>query len=279
MLAAFRVDQIKRLTLDLGPEGLHQPASSQFVLDQFTAHQGHTLCADRRRHRVGLIRKHQSGTHIQARYPRQFLPARPIHRPGASRGTAKVDQRMPWQLTRIVQCQKWAASRDEGVVEQLLGHQPGPAAIAITDGDIGRHTIQRHCLMGCVNTQINIGMGFTQHANPGQQPARSDHRRRGEGNGLPYRRIPEPRHCRADAVEGAAEHVLQLTPLGGQLQLTRLAHEQRHAQRLLQPAHLMTDCRGGNRQLLSGLFRTLVTGRRLKGTQGRKGRQFALNHR
>ena len=64
------------------------------------------------------------------------------------------------QLGRIVQAKVRAAGRDKAVVEQLLGHQPRPATVAIANGDIRGDAIQRHRLMGGVDAQVNIRMGI-----------------------------------------------------------------------------------------------------------------------
>jgi len=72
----------------------------------------------------------------------------------------EVDQRVFGQLGYITQAEVRAADRDEGVIEQLLRYQAGPAAVAVADGDIRRDAIQRDRFMGGVETQVDIRMGI-----------------------------------------------------------------------------------------------------------------------
>jgi hypothetical protein len=90
-----------------------------------------------------------------------------MNRGGQGGLRTEVDQRVFGQLGNIPQAEVRAADRDEGVIEQLLRHQPGPAAVTVTDGDVRRDAIQRDWLMGGMEAQIDIRMGIAQQADPG----------------------------------------------------------------------------------------------------------------
>lgn len=80
------------------------------------------------------------------------------------RGSGSVSA---WQIGWIMQAKMRATDGDEGVVEQLLGHQPRPAAVAVADRDICRDPVESHRLVGGVEAQIKVRMGIAQHAYPG----------------------------------------------------------------------------------------------------------------
>ena len=257
---ALRVHEMKRLALYLRPEWLHQPPLPQFILDQLTAHQCHALRADGGGDGVGLVGEDQPGTHIQPRHVGELLPRRPMDRRGQGRLRAEVNQRVFGQLGNMPQAKVRAADRDEGVIEQFLRYQAGPAAIAVADGHIRRDAIQRDWLMGGVEAQIDIRVGIAQQADPGHQPAHRDGRCSAKGDCLATRRRAEAFDCPADAVERGFQRLLQLAPLVSQFQLSRFAQEQRHAEGFFQRANLVTDRRGGHGQLLGGLLGALVAG-------------------
>jgi len=269
---ALRVHEMKRLALYLRPEWLHQPPLPQFILDQLTAHQCHALRADGGGDGVGLVGEDQPGADVQPRHVGEFLPRRPMNRSGQGGLRTEVDQRVFGQLGYITQAEVRAADRDEGVVEQLLRHQPGPAAVPVADGDIRRDAIQRHRFMGGVKAQVDIRMGIAQQADPGHQPAHCDRRCGAEGDRLAAGLRIEAFDRGADAVERGLQRLLQLAPRVGQFQLSRFTQKQRHAERLLQRANLVADRCGRDGQLLRSLFGALVPGSGFEGSQRRKRR-------
>ena len=102
------------------------PAALPSVRPRSTADSScHTLRADGGRDSVGFVGEDQPGANVQPRHVGELLPRRPMNRSGQGGLRTEVDQRVFGQLGYITQAEVRAADRDEGVVEQLLRHQPG----------------------------------------------------------------------------------------------------------------------------------------------------------
>jgi len=68
--------------------------------------------------------------------------------------------------------------------------------------------------------------------------------------------------------EGVTQIGQQRLALAGDLESARTAHEQRHAEALLERLHLVADGGLGDVQFLGGVGEACVTGGRFEGTQG-----------
>ncbi|MDT4876239.1 hypothetical protein FQZ97_1116660 [compost metagenome] len=93
-------------------------------------------------------------------------------------------------------------------------------------------------------------MRRAQRPHARQQPARGHGGRGRQRDGTALGRRTQARHGLGHGSERIAQHRLQLAALRRQHELARLAHEQRHAQRLLELAHLVADGGGRDRQLV-----------------------------
>ena len=117
------------------------------------------------------------------------------------------------------------------------------------------------------HAHLDLGMLGLEAMQARRQPAQREGRDQADiqraGIGLAADALQRIGH----AVEGVAQIGQQRLAFAGDLEPARAAHEQRHAEPLLERLHLVADRRLGDVQLLGGVRETCVTGGGLEGAQ------------
>ena len=168
-----------------------------------------------------------------------------------------------------------AGQRRQHVGEQLGGVQvlrrlTGEAdrAIDVLAFEVDAALCRRHA-------HLDVGMRGLEAVQARHQPGEREGRDEAQGQHLGAAALLELLQGKAHAVEGVAQVGQQRLGVLGQDQPARQAAEQRHAQPLLQPLHLVADGGRRHRQFVGGGDEALVPGGGLEGTQRVQGQQGA----
>ena len=170
-----------------------------------------------------------------------------------------------------------AAERRQHVGEQPCGmqfrlrlHGEADGAVEILAREIDAPLRRRHA-------HFDLGMLGLEAMQARRQPAQREGRDQADVERAGVGLAADPLQRVGHAVEGIAQVGQQRLAFAGDLEPARTAHEQRHAQPLLERLHLVADRRLGDVQLLGGVGEAGVTGGGFEGAE-RVQRQLRAAH-
>ena len=254
-------------------ERLEQPARGEVLAEEARRTDSDTRALHRRldrdhgrvegEHALGLEVAHADGAQ----------PDRPF------RIVGHVDERHALQVIERLQLVAitTAAERRQDIGKKLCGmqfrlrlHREADGAVEILASEIDAPLRRRHA-------HFDLGMLGLEAMQARRQPAQSEGRDQADieraGVGLAADALQRVGH----AVEGIAQVGQQRLAFAGDLEPARTAHEQRHAQPLLERLHLVADRRLGDVQLLGGVGEGGVAGGGFEGAE-RVQRQLRAAH-
>ena len=179
-------------------------------------------------------------------------------------GEARVDdqpdalQRGERVLVRPQRQVAGRADRQRDLLQQKTRVDPRPGALAVADREIDLVALQVDHPRGRHELQLDVGVRALERAELRDQPGRGERRRQRQADHVAPARAQHGLGRRLDLAQRRVD-LLEIAPAGrGQPHAGPGAVEQRDAQKILEPPHLVADRRLGHAQALRGVAEAAV---------------------
>jgi hypothetical protein len=253
---------------------------------QRRAPERHTLSGERRTDELVIVVECQHARRLERPDPGPVQPQAPAQPRGRKTGIVQLEQHVmaqigrPGERARAVAQQGRRAHRDQRLVEQVRRPLGRRVRLAVADRHVDALPIQiEHAVVGG-DAHVDLGVRQMEAAQTRNQPQPAEGERRGDRHAGALLAAGQAVHHIGDLPQRAADCAIELLPLHGELQPARLAHEQAHAQALLERLDLAAYRRLGDEQLVGRASEVQVAGGRLEAAQQvqRRDRAGCLSH-